>query len=99
MGAAAQPTFQSGKELEQRALDVGPAVAGKMGASGIGTLVALESQSQVAQATIISLMSQMIADGSGRENTRLRAQARELSTTGNGFGSFRQAVKIPEVAR
>lgn len=99
MSDAARPSFQSGKELETRALESGPAVAQKLGASGIGTLIALESQNQVAQATLISLISQMIADGAGRENARLRSQSRELLGSGHGFGSFQKAVILPEVKK
>src|SRR5690606_26757853 len=42
----ANTTFHSGKEMERRGADASPGVAQKLTASGIGTLIAMESQSQ-----------------------------------------------------
>ena len=95
----AQPAFDSGKQLEKEALEVGPAVSNKMAASGIGTLITLQSQSQVAQAQIIALLSQMIAESGSKEVSRLKSQAREYKTIGAGLSGFPQQIKLMEVKR
>ena len=64
----AQNSFDSGKELEQRGADASPGVAQKLTASGVGTLIALESQTQVIQSQITSLLAQMIAEGNEKES-------------------------------
>lgn len=74
-------TFKSGKELEQRGADASPGVAQKLTASGVGTLIALESQTQVIQSHITSLLAQMIAEGNERET-------RYVATRGESFKSF-----------
>jgi hypothetical protein len=78
IGAEANSTFQSGKELEQKAASASPGVAQKLAASGIGSLVALEAQSQVLQSHIASLLAQMLAASNERE-------ARALVSTGSSF--------------
>jgi len=95
----AKPAFESGKELENNALDVGPAVANKMTASGVGSLVTLQAQNQVAQAQIISLLSQMIAENGSREATRLKSQSKELKSMGKGLRGFSKQIRLMEVHR
>ncbi len=96
---SAKPAFSSGKQLEKEGLTVGPAVANKMTASGVGTLVALESQNQVAQATIISLLSQMIAENGSKEASRLNSQSREFKAMGSGLTGFSKHINLMEVRR
>ncbi len=96
---SAKPAFGSGKELEKKGLEVGPAVANKMTASGVGTLVALQSQNQVAQATIISLLSQMIIESGSKEITRLNSQSREFKSMGSGLTGFSKQINLMEVKR
>lgn len=96
---SARPAFSSGKELEKEGLEVGPAVANKMTASGVGTLVSLQSQNQVAQAQIISLLSQMIAESGAKEASRLQSHSRELKVIGNGLTGFSKQIQLMEVER
>lgn len=93
----AKAPFASGKQMETEALNAGPAVANKMTASGVGSLVALESQNQVAQATIISMLSQMVADGATRETARLKTQSLDLKATSSGLSSFSKHIQLTEV--
>lgn len=67
VSAGANTTFASGKELERRGADASPGVAQKLTASGVGTLIAAESQSLVIQSHITSLLAQMLAQGNERE--------------------------------
>lgn len=75
-----QTSFQSGKELERRGADASPGVAEKLTASGVGTLVALQSQSQAMQSQIISLLAQQLAAANERES-------RSVVSTGTSFSS------------
>lgn len=77
----ATTTFKSGKELERRGADASPGVAQKLTASGVGTLIALESQSQVIQSHITSLLTQMLAEGNEKET-------RAVAIKGSSFKSF-----------
>ena len=95
----AKPAFESGKQLETDGLEVGPAVANKMTASGVGTLVALQSQNQVAQATIISLLSQEIALNSSKEVRRLKSQSNEFKIMGSGMKGLSGHINLMEVRR
>lgn len=81
IGPETTTTFKSGKEMEQRGADASPGVAQKLTASGVGTLIALESQSQVIQSHITSLLAQMLAEGNERET-------RSVVTKGGSFKSF-----------
>lgn len=74
-------TFASGKELERRGADSSPGVAQKLTASGVGTLIALESQSQVIQSHITSLLTQLLADANEKET-------RSVVSKGSSFSSF-----------
>ncbi len=99
LAESAKPAFDSGKQLEKDGLEVGPAVANKMAASGVGTLVALQSQNQVAQATIISLLSQMIAEDGSKEAAKLKSQAKEFKSLGSGMTGFSKHINLMEVKR
>ncbi len=79
--------FNSGQELEKKSLDSGPAVANKLTASGVGTLVTLQAQNQVAQSTIISLLSQMIVEGASKEAALAESQAAEMRAMSRNFDS------------
>ena len=74
----AHSTFLSGKELERRGANSSPAVAEKLTASGVGTLVAVDSQNLVIQSHITSLLAQMLADANEKE-------ARGAISKGQGF--------------
>jgi hypothetical protein len=88
VGPESATTFKSGKEMEQRGADASPGVAQKLTASGVGTLIALESQSQVIQSHITSLLAQMLAEGNEKET-------RAVVTKGSSFKSF--AVNLSQV--
>ncbi len=94
----ASPAFKSGKQMEKDGLKVGPAVANKMTASGVGTLITLESQNQVAQATIISLLSQMIAEEGSKQASKIKSQSQEFKSVG-GMNGFSEHIKLMEVSR
>lgn len=81
IGPESANTFRSGKEMEQRGANSSPGVAQKLTASGVGTLIALESQSQVIQSHITSLLAQMLAEGNEKET-------RSVTSRGNSFKSF-----------
>lgn len=81
VGPEAATTFRSGKEMERKGADASPGVAQKLTASGVGTLIAMESQSQVIQSHITSLLAQMLADGNEKET-------RSVVTRGGSFKSF-----------
>lgn len=95
--AGAHAPFASGKQMEDEALRAGPAVANKMTASGVGTLVALQSQNQVAQATVISLLSQMVADGASREVARLKTQSQDMKTASGGLSPLSRHIRLTEI--
>lgn len=63
-----QLQINSGKELEARALGSSPGVSQKLTASGVGTLISLESQTQVIQSHVVSLLTQMLAEGHEKES-------------------------------
>lgn len=81
VGPETATTFKSGKEMERRGAEASPGVAQKLTASGVGTLIALESQSQVIQSHITSLLAQMLAEGNERET-------RSVVSRGSSFKSF-----------
>ena len=76
-------SFQSGKEMERRGADASPGVAQKLTASGVGTLITMEAQSQVIQSHIVSLLAESIAEANEKE-------ARSIETRGTAFASFSQ---------
>jgi phage anti-repressor protein len=81
INSEAATTFSSGKELERRGADASPGVAEKLTASGVGTLVALQSQSTIIESHITSLLTQMLADANEREN-------REVVAKGTAYGNL-----------
>lgn len=80
VGPETTTTFKSGKEMERRGADASPGVAQKLTASGVGSLIAIESQSQVILSHITSLMVQMLAQGNERET-------RSVASKGSAFNS------------
>jgi hypothetical protein len=78
VGPETTTTFKSGKEMERRGADASPGVAQKLTASGVGTLIAIESQTQVIQSHITSLLAQMLAEGNEKET-------RSVATKGSSF--------------
>ncbi len=93
----ARATFLSGKELEVRGAEASPGVAAKLTASGIGTLVAMEAQSQAIQSHITSLLAQMLADSNEKETRAVVARgagfAGASSSLGTSQGWFSNHVK------
>lgn len=85
----AQTTFKSGKELERRGADASPGVAQKLTASGVGTLVSLESQTLTLQSHITSLLTQMLADANERET-------RAVVSRGAGFSGVAKELTTQE---
>jgi hypothetical protein len=79
-------TFNSGKELERRGADASPGVAQKLTASGVGTLIALESQTQTIQSQTMSLLAQMLADANDKET-------RSVVARGSSFNWFHQNLR------
>lgn len=90
---ASQTSFDSGKQLEKKSLDSGPAVAQKLAASGIGTLVTLEAQNQIAQSTIIGLLSQIIAEGESKHAAQISNQAEQMRQVGSSLGGMAEALR------
>lgn len=82
----AQTTFKSGKELEQRGKDVSPGVAQKLTASGVGTLISMEAQTQVIQSHIVSLMSQMIAEANDKESRAIVSKGSMFQNISENIG-------------
>ncbi|MCB0415127.1 MAG: hypothetical protein KDD50_12385 [Bdellovibrionales bacterium] len=79
----AHSSFLSGKELERRGADASPGVAQKLTASGVGTLVSLEAQSQVLQSHITSLLSQMLAQANEKESRAVVAKGKSYKNISN----------------
>jgi hypothetical protein len=76
-----ESSFKSGKELERRGADASPGVAQKLTASGVGSLVSIQSQSLAVQSHITSLLAQMMADANEKET-------RAVTTRGSSFKFF-----------
>lgn len=83
----ANTSFRSGKELEQRGADASPGVAQKLTASGVGSLVAMESQSLIVQSHITSLLAQMLADANERESREVVSKGTNLANLSRSLGS------------
>jgi hypothetical protein len=82
----ANSTFLSGKELEQRGADASPGVAQKLAASGVGSLVAIEAQSQVIQSHITSLLAQILAEANEKEAREVVAKGECYSGVSENLG-------------
>lgn len=83
----ARTTFQSGKEMERRGADASPGVAQKLTASGVGTLIAMEAQSQMIQSHITTLLAQMLADGNEKESRAVVTRGAAFSGVSENLGS------------
>lgn len=86
ISSEADTTFKSGKELERRGADASPGVAQKLTASGVGTLIAMESQNQVIQSHITSLLTQMLADANERETRSVVSKGTTFSNVSTNLG-------------
>lgn len=82
-------TFKSGKELEARALDSSPGVSTKLTASGVGTLITQQAQSQVIQSHVVSLLTQMLADGHEKDS-------RMIISKGESYKNFSSSLNQKE---
>lgn len=82
----AHTTFKSGKELERRGADASPGVAEKLTASGVGTLISMEAQTQIIQSHITSLITQMIAEGNEKESRGIVSKGNALSGIAGSIG-------------
>ena len=82
----AHTTFLSGKELERRGADTSPGVATKLTASGVGTLITMEAQSQIIQSHVTSLLAQMLADANERESRSVVSKATGLNEVSGNLG-------------
>ena len=80
-------TFYSGKELERKGADASPAVAQKLTASGVGTLVSMESQSQVIQSHIISLLTQILAEANEKESRMIVSKGTSFNDYSDNLGT------------
>lgn len=79
VGPGAGTSFLSGKELERKGADASPGVAQKLTASGVGSLVSLNSQSLVLQSHVTSLLAQMLADANEKESRGVIAKGQGFS--------------------
>lgn len=79
-------TFLSGKELERRGADSSPGVAQKLTASGVGTLISLEAQSQVAQSQMISLLAQMLSEVNEKETRNIVSHTSSFQGVSENLG-------------
>lgn len=80
-------SFSSGKELERRGADASPGVAQKLTASGVGTLVAIESQSQALQSQMVSLLSQGLAQANENEARAIVSHGQNFKAVSDNLGS------------
>lgn len=81
VGPETSTNFKSGKELEYRGANASPGVAQKLTASGIGTLISIESQTQVIQSHITSLLAQMLADMNEKESRTVVTKGSSLKSS------------------
>lgn len=79
-------TFLSGKELERRGADSSPGVAQKLTASGVGTLISLEAQSQVAQSQMISLLAQILSQVNEKETRAVVSHTKSFQGFSENLG-------------
>lgn len=87
IGPETKTTFYSGKELERRGADASPGVAQKLTASGVGTLISMESQSQVIQSHIISLLAQTLAEANEKESRLIVSKGQEYNSYAQSLGT------------
>ena len=74
----AKAAFQSGKQLERRGEDASPGVAEKLTASGVGSLLTVQSQSLVLESHITSLLAQMLAQANEKETRAVVSRGQSL---------------------
>jgi hypothetical protein len=82
----ANTSFLSGKELERRGADASPGVAQKLTASGVGSLVTLESQNLVVQSHIANLIAQNLADANDKESRGVISKGKCFSNVSENMG-------------
>lgn len=82
----ANTSFLSGKELERRGADASPGVAQKLTASGVGSIVTLESQNLVIQSHIANLIAQNLADANDRESRGVISKGKCFSNVSENMG-------------
>jgi len=87
VGPGANSAFKSGKELERRGADASPGVAQKLSASGIGSLVTMESQSLILQSHITSLLTQMLAEANEQESRLVVSKGGTFTGVSQSLGS------------
>lgn len=75
-----ESAFRSGKELERRGADASPGVAQKLTASGIGSLVSVQSQSLALQSHIVTMLAQMMAQANETETRGVVSKGNALKT-------------------
>ncbi len=63
----ARSAYKSGKELERRGENASPGVAEKLTASGVGSMLQVQSQTLILESHITSLLAQMLAEANERE--------------------------------
>jgi hypothetical protein len=85
----ANSSFQSGKEMENRGANSSPGVAQKLTASGVGTLISMEAQTQIIQSHIVSLLAQTLADANEKE-------ARMVENKGASFSGISESISNKE---
>jgi hypothetical protein len=73
--------------MERRGADASPGVAQKLTASGVGSLIALQAQTQVIESHITSLLSQMLADANEKESRSIVSKAAGFSGMSESLGS------------
>lgn len=96
-----ESAFRSGKELERRGADASPGVAQKLTASGVGSLVSIQSQSLAVQSQITSLLTQILAEANDKETRSVatrgdsyRSLAGNLSSVGTRFSEVVFSSKV-----
>ncbi len=85
IGPGAESSFRSGKEIERMGADSSPGKAQKLTATGVGSLITLESQNLVLQSHITGLLSQMLAQANENET-------RQVVSRGNSFSGFSESL-------
>ncbi len=89
-----QSAFRSGKELERRGADASPGVAQKLTASGVGSLVAVQSQSLALQSHITKMLAQMMAEGNERETRSVVTRGSSFQGLTKQFGNSFSAIVL-----
>ncbi len=72
----ARSAYESGRELERRGEYVSPGVAEKLTASGIGSMLEVQSQTMILESHITSLLAQMLANANEKETRSVVSRGR-----------------------